>query len=829
MIDRLARFTGPTGLRRSVIILTIALVVALALLQAVNLWSRYNETVSDTQTKASDLSYILAEHMQSSVAAVDASLKQLVLHSSRVGGPGAPADLWSPVLRNAIAGMSYVGSLTITDADGVIRHSTLPALIGQSRREDFMFNRLSSDPHAGIIADTPFRRLSDQRLIMPLGRRLDGADGSFQGIVVATLVPEAFRDFYKSVDVGNQGVIRVLHSTGVVFFSEARSDLGKSGNPSTLLRQYLQTNKTGVLSETLDSSSERYITAWHSLNEPPITVAVSLDQREGLHIWRRDAWLSLGLTALIALVLAAGSLQLIRQLNLRAATELSLVQREQELVAAQRVAGLGAVRFSAPDLVANVSPQFCGLLGLPPESNEVALDLILDPLSKSDRSRLRRVLDECLATGKTWQLELHAKLADGSERILWSEGVAQTGDDGSNGNILAIFQDVTERRLAEQLSSQSERLAAIGRMTGGVAHDFNNMLTVISGRSQLLLGKLGQDSYARSSIEEVAKAADRAAGLTRQLLAFSRKQILQPKVLELNTIVADVEKMLRRLIGEDISLALNLHPALGHVKADPGQIEQVLVNLAVNSRDAMPDGGKLIIETSNVDLDDSYARNHVTVQPGAYVLLAVSDTGIGMDKETQSHIFEPFFSTKAAGKGTGLGLSTVYGIVKQSGGNIWVYSEPGKGTTFKIYLPRVVEPSDTTPTRDPVAAVSRGSETILLVEDEDSLRKLGRDILELNGYTVLAAANGIEALALHHQNEDRIQLIVTDVVMPGMGGRELAERIAAVDPMLRVLYMSGYTDDAVVLHGLGKGINFIQKPFSPDLLAQKVREVLDQG
>ena len=825
--DRLAGFAARGRLRTSVIGLTVAVVLALALLQGLNLWSRYRQTVSETQARTSDLTYILTEHMRSSVAAVDASLKQLVLHNVRVGGPSAPPASWQPVLGTAIAGMSYVGSLAVTDAEGVIRHSTLPALIGQSRREEFLFKRLAADPKAGIVADTPFPGLIDQRIMIPLGRALVAADGSFQGIVVANLIPGAFRDFLTSVDVGRSGVIWVMHPTGLVFFRAAAAS--QPMEVSSLLRSAMQRRNAGVLMAPFESGGATYVSAWRALDEPPIIVAVSFNLPEALRAWRRDALLSMGLTLFMALAMGLASFQVVRQLGARAAAEQALVQRDQELVEAQRVAGLGAARFTGSSFTVQPSSQLCTLLGLPAEHREMALDALLERLIEPDRARLREALESCLASGISCVLEVHGKLTDGTERILWFEGVVQNAGHGEGGSIFAIFQDVTEHRLAEQRSTQAQRLAAIGRLTGGVAHDFNNLLTVITGYSQLLLARLNTNEPGRKHVEEIAKAATRAAGLTSQLLAFSRKQILQPSVLELNTIVSDVEKMLRRLIGEDIQLALNLHPALGRVKADRGQIEQVLVNLAVNARDAMPQGGKLIIETSNVSLDETYARNYVAVQPGRYVMLAVSDTGCGMDKETQAQIFEPFFTTKDAGKGTGLGLSTVYGIVKQSEGNIWVYSEPGKGTTFKIYLPRIEEPSEIAETRAPVTGSLRGSETILLVEDEETLRKLARDILEMSGYNVLAAANGKEALLLHSQHSGRIQLMITDVVMPEMSGRELAERLVAVDRKLKVLYMSGYTEDAIVYHGvLEEGIDFIQKPFSPDAFARKAREVLDK-
>ncbi len=375
---------------------------------------------------------------------------------------------------------------------------------------------------------------------------------------------------------------------------------------------------------------------------------------------------------------------------------------------------------------------------------------------------------------------------------------------------------------------QASKMEAVGHLAGGVAHDFNNLLMVIMGRTELLLAALGSGDPNRSVIELIEKTAHRAADLTRQLLAFSRKQVLQPAVLDLNTVVSNMSEMLRRLIGEDITLITVLGPALGRVKADPGQIEQIIMNLAVNARDAMPHGGRLTLETANVDLDAAYARKHVSARPGPHIMLALSDTGIGMDPKTQARIFEPFFTTKGPRKGTGLGLAMVYGIVKQSGGNIWVYSELGQGTTFKIYLPQIEEPIESAQGRSALAPPLRGVETVLLVEDEDAVRDLARDILQARGYTVLEARHGAEALRISEQHPGPIHLMLTDVVMPEMTGRVLAGRLAALRPETKVLYMSGYTDNAVVHHGvLDPGTVFLQKPFTGAVLARKVREMLD--
>jgi two-component system cell cycle sensor histidine kinase/response regulator CckA len=403
--------------------------------------------------------------------------------------------------------------------------------------------------------------------------------------------------------------------------------------------------------------------------------------------------------------------------------------------------------------------------------------------------------------------------------------------------IHATIRDVSEHKrvekemanLQEQLR-QSQKIEAIGRLAGGIAHDFNNLLTVIKGYSQLSLLDLKENNPLWENIQEIQKATQRATDLTRQLLAFSRRQILDPRVLDLNSLLRDTEKMLRRMIGEDIELVTRLSEDLGRVKIDPGQIEQVILNLAVNARDAMPSGGKLTIETANVESDEGYALTHLGVIPGHYVRLSVSDTGVGMSREVQEKAFDPFFTTKEKGKGTGLGLSTVHGIVTQSGGKIWVYSEPGHGTTFKIYFPSVEGKLDTQDGKNETESFPAGTETVLLVEDEPSVRDLANRLLKLQGYKVLEAANGEEALRLGQENTgENIHLLLTDVVLPQMGGKELADQLKIFRPGIKVLYTSGYTDYAIVHHGvLNSGTHFLQKPFSLKTLSQKVREALDK-
>ncbi len=404
--------------------------------------------------------------------------------------------------------------------------------------------------------------------------------------------------------------------------------------------------------------------------------------------------------------------------------------------------------------------------------------------------------------------------------------------DEANTIFFELFaEDVTERRALEQQLRQAQKMEAVGRLAGGIAHDFNNLLMVISGYSEFLLEGIGDDPTLRGHAQEIANAAERATSLTRQLLAFSRKQMLAPKIVDLNGVVTENVKMLTRLIGEDIDLVMVPGPDIGAVKADPGQIEQVIMNLAVNARDAMPHGGKLTIETANVTLDANYARFHAPVKPGDYVMLAISDTGMGMDADTQAHIFEPFYTTKGL-KGTGLGLSTVYGIVKQSEGYIWLYSEAGKGTSFKIYLPRFSATGETLATQPALAAdaeqPSPGHETILLVEDEENLRRLARQSLETQGYRVIDAPDGAAAIRISQAHKGPIHLLLTDVIMPGMNGRELANQLSPTRPEMRVLYMSGYTENHIGHNGtLDEGVTLLQKPFTLPALKATVREALD--
>jgi len=564
---------------------------------------------------------------------------------------------------------------------------------------------------------------------------------------------------------------------------------------------------------------------------PLVIVTGSLDEETAAECIKAGAADYVLKTNLVRLGSAVrGALAFAQSQSDRHAAEAALRVSERRFRALVEESWDAIALFAADGTITYGSPATTRLLGY--DLTEFVGRNAMEFIHPDDRAPVLLRLEEVTARPRS-SLHIAARVQHKNGTWRYLEGVlTNLLDDPSVAAIVNNYRDVTDRRILEEQIMLSQKMEAIGRLAGGVAHDFNNILTAIGGYADLLMADFAPDDKRRGDIEEIHRATQRAASLTQQLLAFSRRQVLQPKVISLNALIPDIEKMLRRLIGEDILFATVLHPRVGNVRADPGQLEQVIVNLAVNARDAMPapNGGRLTIETRNVELDELYAADHPGVTPGRYVMLAVTDTGVGMDEETKSRIFEPFFTTKARGKGSGLGLATVYGIVRQTGGHIWPYSEPGTGTTMRVYLPRVDDPADPIehPSEAPPESL-RGSETILLVEDEAPVRSVTRQLLERNGYTVLEAADGRTALSLINGEQDRVHvdLLLTDVIMPGMSGRELADQMKARRPQLRVLFMSGYTDDAVVRHGmLEPGLAYLEKPFRPPVLLRKVREVL---
>jgi len=538
------------------------------------------------------------------------------------------------------------------------------------------------------------------------------------------------------------------------------------------------------------------------------------------------AELSTAVRALVGLVLLFDIYTIYQQLQIYRMRRQLLLREELFRLISENAADMIALVDASGHRIYN-SPSYGKILGYTPE--EMQSSPAFEQVHPDDRQQLEEASREAFRGGAGRRIEYRMRHKDGSWRILESTASPVCGDDGQVEKLVIVNRDISDRKRLEEQFRQAQKMEAIGRLSGGVAHDFNNLLGVIIGYGEILQEGLAPEHPLRRSADEILAAGRRAASLTRQLLAFSRQQVLETKVLSLNTVVSNMETMLRRLIGEDIELTSNLESSLGTVKADPGQLEQVVMNLAVNARDAMPQGGKLIIETANTEMDETFVRRYpYPVQPGLYIRLTVSDTGTGMDAATRARIFEPFFTTKEKGQGTGLGLSMVYGVVKQSGGYIDAYSELGLGTTFKIYLPRVdeaVSPSAPQPT---LATSLRGTETILLVEDEEALRILTRNLLELCGYQVMEAKNGAEALDLSQRYPGTVDLLLTDIVMPGINGRLLADQLIQLRPNIKVVYMSGYTGQAVGAHRiLDPGSIFLQKPFTRDELARKIREALD--
>src|SRR6266568_8531280 len=552
-------------------------------------------------------------------------------------------------------------------------------------------------------------------------------------------------------------------------------------------------------------------------------VSVLIPQLNSLNV----ANLGVAIRALVAMVLLFDVYVIYQQLQIHR-FRVRLAEREELFrLISENAADMIAVVSVDGQRLYN-SPSYERALGYTAE--ELVRTASFEQIHQEDRASVKAAAEETRRTGVGCRLEYRIRHKRGDWRVFESTSSAVRNANGETEKLVIVNRDITERKQLEQQLYLSQKLEAVGRLSGGVAHDFNNLLGVIIGYSEVMQKRMAPNDRFREAADEILKAAHRAAALTKQLLAFSRKQVLEPKVLDLNTVVADVEKMLKRLIGEDILLEILVSPDLHAVKADPGQIGQVIMNLAVNARDAMPNGGKLTIETVNTTLDEKDAGRYRYVVPGQYVKLRVSDTGCGMDAETQSHVFEPFFTTKEKGKGTGLGLATVYGIVNHSGGSIVLSSEVGKGSTFKVYLPRVEE--GVVPTLEPpkdVISQTQRSETVLVVEDEDAVRALTTEVLRSDGYKVLQACHSDEAFHVSGKYEGPIHLMVTDVVMPQMNGRELAEHLGQSRREMKVLYVSGYTDDAIFRDGvLQAGMPFLQKPFQLGTLLHKVREVLEQ-
>jgi signal transduction histidine kinase len=788
--------TSDRRLKVMIVGLTTGLLVMLAAARVVDLWWWRASLVNTAQQRAANLAVILGEYVHETFATYDASLRQLTVHGRHIGGSGASEEDWSPILASAKAGLTGVGSISVLDAAGTILHTTQPVIKGQSRRDGYLFTHLAEIPRDELVVDAPFLTVSTPRqIVIPLGRRLTKEDGTFDGIVVATFNPAEPRRFFRSVEVGSQGIVWSFHPDGLVLFREPSdgNPIGESaqGNP---IFDAARHGGDGYLRGPAIANGPILRTAFHGLGTPPVIVAVSLAESEIFDEWWNEVAASAVLFTAIGSMLAATLFVLLPKVEAAHKQLKALFAANPLPMWVHDVATLRVLE------VNDAAVRGYGY------SREEFLAMRVTDVQTPDPKRQHRV-----KSGRLIDVEVtsHALTFEGRQAEL------------------VVAQDVSERKLLEAQLRQVQKMEAVGQLAGGVAHDFNNLLTAILGYSNLLLEESDTDASARRDIDEIRKAAESATSLTSQLLAFSRRQILEPQILDLTEVVARMDSLLKRLISENVRLVSRLSPSLHRVSADRGQIEQIILNLALNARDAMPTGGRLTIETANVELDETYITEHPGASTGKHAMLAVSDTGIGMDPLTQARVFEPFFTTKPRGKGTGLGLATVYGIVKQSGGSIWVYSEPRHGTTFKIYLPAAPDQSA------PAVVTARpttvdGTETILLTEDQPEVRSIARAILTRHGYTVLSASSGAEALRILAEYRDPIDLLLTDVVMPSMSGPDLTRHVQSTYPEIAVLFMSGYTDDTIVRHGvLETGVAFIQKPFTPAGLLRKVRDVLD--
>jgi PAS domain S-box-containing protein len=818
-------------LRRPILFAAAAFGAALIIVQAVQSWHGYRRAIDEADDRASNLSYLLSAHLTEAVGALDASLVQIAIASRRLGGPGGNRDDWQAVLAGAAAGLPVGPSLSITDSQGIIRQSTIPKIVGQSRRDLYLFRELSSRRDAGLVADKPFHSQTRRgNMLIPLGRRLERPDGSFEGAVVVTLQLEQLRKFYRSIDVGPGGSIRVLHTEGKILFREPsiRNPIDAPAFNDPVYLAYRSGVHDGRLEEEIGGRTK--ITVFQSIGSPGMLVAVSLDRNAALAAWRRDLAVHGALLAaqLVALLLA--TLMILRLLKARQAAASRLARRERQLLLAESIAEMGAVTFNVSAGTALLSPNIATIFGWPRPVEEASIGQLLESIHADDRPLLYEAILRCHQTGEMYRQEFRIAHGDGSERIILTEGLRD--GDSSNGSacVIAICQDITGRRLAEQQLVQSQKMEGLGQLTGGVAHDFNNLLTVISLNVEMLTEWPELNPEGREIAEMALKAVNRGADLVRSLLAFARKQALRPQLVNLNDIVRDTDQLLQRALGDQVDLETHLGHEVWTVSVDPSQLQAALVNMAVNARDAMPQGGKLTIETGNALLDEHYAQQHADVRPGAYALLAVSDTGSGIPAEIVSRVFEPFFTTKEVGKGTGLGLSMVYGFVKQSQGHIKIYSETGQGTTIKLYLPRssaIVEETDRIEAGEPRIA---GEGVILVVEDDAMVRKFVVRQLERLGYRTLAAGNGAEALALIDGGE-HFDLLLTDVMLGGgMTGKQLALEAGSRRPGLNVLYMSGYAENAIIHHGrLDPGVTLLSKPFRAADLELAVGEAIGRS
>jgi PAS domain S-box-containing protein len=815
-----------------------------------------NQLLTVADIKVRDLSTWRTAQLGEARVILADSMALTVLRRILAGGASASDRAAAYAWMDALSRHLSYASVLLLDRQG-----NLVLSVGQRIGNDEHLRQLAQDAlQAGDVVlrdfhrDTPSGRV---HLGLNLPLRLAPGSAAF-GVLALGIDPETYLypllETWPAPSASGEAVLVRRDGDEAVFLNRLRGRKDSAANfrvpmsRTDIAAVEAARGKEGNI-EALDYRGVPVFAAVRRVPDTPWYLVAKMDEDEVQAPVRRRS-LVLGLDAVL-LILAVGVIIVLwwrRQqlLFYRERYEAELERRAVEERAAQALqesesrfraifeqAAIGMADSSLDARFIRLNQRFCEIMGY---SRQELLGLTFREITHPDDLARDEQLVAQLLRGERSSFAVEKRYLRKDGRVVWADLMVSLlrSPSGEPMHFVAVVEDITgqkqaedERRNLERQLLQAQKMESVGRLAGGVAHDFNNHLTVINGYCAMLLNEMGPGDPQREQVEEILLAGNRAATLTQQLLAFSRKQVAEPRVISLNDVAAEAGKMLSRLIGDDIEIVTHFDPGLGAVVADPSQVNQVLMNLAINARDAMPDGGRIVIETSNIYLDEGYAAQHAGVEPGPYALLSITDTGAGMTQEVMQHIFEPFFTTKGMGVGTGLGLSTVYGIVKQAGGWIWVYSEPGKGSTFKVYLPRAGGTPEPFPAPVSAAETLRGTETVLVVEDQAEVRKLTLAMLESQGYRLLEAANGSEALSLCERHPGPIHLLITDVVMPGMTGKELATLLLALRPSLKTLYTSGYTADAIVHQGmLDPGVAYLPKPFSPAQLAAKVREVL---
>jgi PAS domain S-box-containing protein len=833
-------------LRASVRVLFVCVFLILTSVLAASLVFHRHAALEDGQRRAEDLAFILSDHFTRTTSAIDTTLSQITLLRRTLG----QATVWGSILESARSGVSGVAILVVLDAKGTIIESTLPQILGQTRAETYLFRRLSGEADAGLVADPPLRgRLSGQWVI-PFGRRLVDADGAFAGAIVATLEPRRLRGFYRTIDVGREGFILVLHPDRSILFREPSrtgDTTGELAHENPLLAEQKRFPNSGFVRASLEQGGQIYLSAYRRTTNPELIIAVSLAESEVLNEWWVDAIITAGVLAVFGILLIIAWRMITGEFRARAKIERQIVAQAEELAAAmdrreQSDAALRAnqaqfqsIMEHAPMMVSlrDLDGRFTFInrayVAFAGQREESILGRTIAELRSQEYSDKVAVQDRAVIEGRRavqWEMTMPKPHGERIVLVVKFPIYDVAGQVVSVGSILA---DITEQKRAETHLAQAQRIEAVGQLTGGIAHDFNNLLTSILLNADVLATVI-EDENIRPMAEAVRQAAERGADLTRRLLAFGRRQVLEPRPTNVKELLTVMEPVMYRTLGEHIEVSSKHATDLWPATVDPSQLENAVLNLAVNARDAMPNGGRITIETLNAVLDAHEAEINPEIKTGDYVVVAIHDTGCGMPPDVVARAFEPFFTTKDVGKGTGLGLSMVYGFVKQSGGHVRLSSEVGSGTVVRLYLPRsAVAGAMIDGARSAPPALPSGEETILFVEDDPMVRQHTERQIATLGYRVVTAENAAAALA-HVEEGCQPDLLFTDIVMPGgVNGRQLAQKLRLRWPALRVLYTSGYARGTLDVDGEQVPSKYVLgKPYRRGDLANKLRAVLDE-